>query len=62
MAVKRHLGTAGHALTVIVWTERATLTKCSSARFRGWSGHVQASAKDLNVSSRVSRLEMVLTL
>src|SRR5499425_3345147 len=52
MAVKRHLGAAGHALTVIVWTERATLTKCSSARLRGWSGHVQASVKELNVPSR----------
>src|SRR5262249_29146810 len=34
MAVKRHLGTPGHWLTVIVWTGRATLMKCSSARLR----------------------------
>ena len=52
MAVKRHFGTAGHCATVIVWTDRATLMKCSSARFRGWSGHVQASVKELNVESR----------
>src|SRR5262249_22441804 len=52
IAVKRHFGTAGHWATVIVWTERPTLMKCSSARFRGWSGHVQASVKELNVASR----------
>jgi len=32
-------------------TERPTLMKCSSARLRGWSGHVQASVKELNVGS-----------
>src|SRR5262252_5587327 len=52
IAVKRHFGTAGHWATVIVWTERPTLMKCSSARFRGWSGHVQASVKESNVASR----------
>ena len=52
IAVKRHFGTAGHWATVIVWTERPTLMKCSSARFRVWSGYVQASVKELNVASR----------
>ena len=52
MAVKRHLGTPWHPVVVIACKDRGTLTKCSSARLRGWSGHVQASVKELNVPSR----------
>src|SRR5215831_7345492 len=52
MAVKRHFGTPWHPVVVIVCNDLGTLTKCSSARLRGWSGHVQASVKELNVASR----------
>src|SRR5215469_5531594 len=52
MPVKRHFGAMEQVAVEIVCTERATLMKCSSARLRGWSGHVQASVKELNVASR----------
>src|SRR5262244_2341264 len=42
---------------------RPTLMKCSSARFRGWSGHVQASVNELNVASRaINRMTSLRTL
>src|SRR5215813_4426712 len=37
--------------------------KCSSARLRGWSGHVQASGKERNVSSReINRMILLRAL
>src|SRR5262245_44054669 len=52
MAVKRHFGTPWHPVVAIVCKDLGTLTKRSSARLRGWSGHVQALVNELNVASR----------
>src|SRR5215467_14920454 len=63
MAVSRHFGTPWQPIVVIVCNDLGTLTKCSSARFRGWCGHVQASVKESNVASReISRMTSLRAL